>query len=103
MKATVIVNRHIAAANKKHGKSDPCISINTSRGVIYCKSIEFVGHCKLVQDEEHPRACGATIWIETELETLLIDGRQGTTEMLPKKPKGKRKPVDSDIFQPSLL
>jgi hypothetical protein len=99
MKVTVIVNRHIAAANKKNGKDDPCISINTSAGVIYCKSIEFVGHCKLIQDAEHPRACGATIWIETQLENLLIDGKPGSREMLSRK---STKPQQSEV-QPSLF
>jgi hypothetical protein len=77
MKATVIVNRHIVTANKKESKEDPVISVNTYKGVIYGKVIEFLGASKLIQDVNHPRSCGATVWLECQLEELLIDGTPG--------------------------
>jgi hypothetical protein len=85
MKATILVNRHVVNSNKKNQVDHPCISINTSAGIIYCKEIGFSGPSKLIQDANHPRTCGATIWIEAQFEDLIIDGTPATRDMLPKK------------------
>lgn len=80
MKAQVYINRHIIAANKKATKEigvavdNPAISINTYKGVVYAKQIEFTAGCKLIQDAANARCSGATIWIEAEFESLVIDG-----------------------------
>ena len=80
MKAQIYVNRHIVAANKKATKQkgalvdERAISINTYLGSVYAKRVEFRGGCVLVQDAAKARCSGATIWIEAELETLVLDG-----------------------------
>ena len=80
MKAQVYINRHIVAANKKATLAcgsivdKPAISINTYQGVIYGKEIEFTAGCLLVQDATNARCSGATIWLEAEFESLVIDG-----------------------------
>ena len=80
MKAQIYVNRHIVAANKKASKlrgalvDERAISINTYLGSVYAKRVEFRGGCVLVQDAAKARCSGATIWIEAELETLVLDG-----------------------------
>jgi len=80
MKAQIYINRHVVTANKKAtletgGLVDkPAISINTYQGVVYAKKIEFTGGCKLIQDAAHARCSGATIWLEAEFESLVIDG-----------------------------
>ena len=80
MKAQIYINRHIIAANKKATKQkgalvdERAISINTYLGSVYAKRVEFRGGCVLVQDAAKARCSGATIWIEAELETLVLDG-----------------------------
>lgn len=90
MKAQVYVNRHVMAANKKATKDKACpideaaISVNTYLGVVYGKEIEFTQGCKLVQDAARARCSGATIWVETEFESLVIDGVPANRSMFQK-------------------
>lgn len=80
MKAHVYVNRHIVASNKKASKDKgeiidkPAIAIKTYLGSVYAKEVQFTAECKLIQNAENARCSGATIWIETEFESLIIDG-----------------------------
>ena len=79
LKAQVYINRHIVRANKKATTADnliddAAISINTSLGVIYAKRIEFTAGATLIQNAADARCSGATIWVETTFESLIIDG-----------------------------
>jgi hypothetical protein len=83
MKAQIYVNRHIMTANKKATKETgeivdrPAIAVNTYKGSVYCKEVEFIQGCKLIQNAEQARCSGATIWIEVDdSETLIIDGKE---------------------------
>jgi hypothetical protein len=82
MKAQIYVNRHIMTANKKATKETgeivdrPAIAVNTFKGSVYCKEVEFIQGCKLIQNAEQARCSGATIWIESEFESLIIDGKE---------------------------
>lgn len=90
MKAQVYINRHIVASNKKTTKEtgklldNAAISINTSKGVIYCKTIDFTEGCAMKQDAANARCSGATIWMETTFESLIIDGVPAHRSMLAK-------------------
>lgn len=90
MKAQIYVNRHITAANKKASKlrgvlvDERAISINTYLGSVYAKRVEFTGSCVLVQDASKARCSGATIWLETEFESLVIDGVAANRAMFKK-------------------
>jgi hypothetical protein len=81
MKATIVVNRHIVAQNKKQSKElgqvcdQAAISVSTYRQTIYCKQIEFSGKARLIQDAQSARCSGATFWLEAEFESLVIDGK----------------------------
>jgi hypothetical protein len=94
MKAQIYVNRHVMAANKKATKDKAClvdeaaIGVNTYLGVVYGKEIEFTQGCKLVQDAANARCSGATIWMEAEFESLVIDGIKADRLMFT---KGKNK------------
>lgn len=80
MKAQIYVNRHIVRANKKATTETgnlvdaPAIAINTYLGSIYAKEVEFTGNYKLIQNAAKARCSGATIWLEGEFESLVIDG-----------------------------
>jgi hypothetical protein len=90
MKAQVYVNRHVMAANKKATKErgqpidEAAISVNTYLGSVYGKEIEFTQGCKLVQDAARARCSGATIWVEAEFESLIIDGVRADRAMFAK-------------------
>lgn len=79
------------AANKKATKETgelvdrPAIAVNTYKGSIYCKEVEFIEGGKLIQNAEDARCSGATIWIEAEFETLIIDGAIANRSMVAKK------------------
>ena len=92
MKAQIYVNRHITRANKKATKETgelvdrPAIAVNTYKGSIYGKEIEFTEGCKLIQDAANARCSGATVWIEVnDFESLIIDGAAANRSMLEKK------------------
>ena len=92
MKAQIYVNRHVMAANKKASKEtgeivdNKAIAVNTYRGSIYCKEIEFTAGGKLIQNAEKARCSGATIWIEVDdFESLIIDGVEANCSMFEKK------------------
>lgn len=88
MKAQIYINRRIVAANKKATKEtgvkvdNPAISINTYRGVVCAKEIEFTSGCILHQDAANARCSGATIWLEAEFESLVIDGVKADRSVL---------------------
>ena len=92
MKARIYVNRHVMAANKKATKEtgetvdEKAIAVKTYKGSIYCKEVEFTAGGKLIQDAENAQCSGATIWIETEFESLVIDGVEANRSMYEEEP-----------------
>lgn len=66
------VNKHVIAANAKHGRNDPAITVQTSKGSIPCRRVAWDGPSVMVHDAERPLKCGAKVWIET-LAPLTID------------------------------
>ena len=88
MKATIYINRHVMAANKKATKitgkvtDDPAIAIRTYKGSIYAKQVEFTSPARLVQNAESARCSGATIWLEVDdFESLIIDGAKASASV----------------------
>lgn len=76
MKCQIHVNRSIVANNKKADLDNPALSIKCSLGTIHVKKIEFLNGAKLFQDASRPRSCGATVWLETNLNNIIADGVQ---------------------------
>jgi len=91
MKATIVVNRHIVASNKKATKTtgkivdEPALSVRTSKGVVYAKKIGIDGTATLIQDAANARCSGATIWLDTTFQDLTLDGQKACLSMLPKE------------------
>ena len=80
------------AANKKATKEtgqivdNKAIAVNTYKGSIYCKEVEFTAGGKLIQDAENARCSGATVWIEVDdFESLIIDGQRASRSMYEKE------------------
>ena len=98
MKAQIYINRHVVAANKKATKEtgeivdDKAIAVNTYKGSIYCKEIEFTAGGKLIQDAENARCSGATIWLEVDdFESLIIDGAAANRSMFEQSAFGRQR------------
>jgi hypothetical protein len=87
MKAQIYINRHIVSANKKASKEsgqtvdEPAIAVHTYKGSIYAKEVQFTAGGKLIQSADNARCSGATIWLESEFETLIIDGKKADRSM----------------------
>lgn len=62
------VDKHVIAANAKHGRSDPAITIQTSKGPIKTFEVDIKGPSKFVYRPDKPLSCGARLWIETHAE-----------------------------------
>lgn len=67
------VNQHVIRANKKHGASDPPLTVKTYRENLRCHEVEILGPSRLVYSPEKPLSCGARVWIETQADVLVRD------------------------------
>lgn len=92
MKAQIYINRHVMAANKKATRETgeivdtKAIAVNTYKGSIYAKEVEFTQGCRLIQDATNARCSGATVWIEVDdFESLVIDGVSAYRSMFEKQ------------------
>jgi hypothetical protein len=47
------------------GESEPCLTIQTSRGVWRCHEVRFHGTTDLIERIHKPLSSGARIWLET--------------------------------------
>ena len=62
------VDKHIIQANLKHDRTDPPITIQTSKGSIKCMEAHIKGPSTFVYYPDKPLSCGARLWIETKAE-----------------------------------
>ena len=77
MKARIIVNRQIVQKNRKEGTDNPPISVKTYRGTERVHEVKFTGPAVLRSATTAPSGTsGATVWIETEYETLELIVRE---------------------------
>ena len=72
------VNSNTIRSNRKHGKSDPPLSVRLTRSgkAQYAHEVDIIGKdgsvvARVVYQPESPLSCGAQIWIETDLEVDL--------------------------------
>ena len=80
MKARIIVNRQIVQKNLKEGTDVPPISVKTYRGSERVHEVRFSGPAVLRSATSAPSGTsGATVWIETEYETLELIVRDDTS------------------------
>ncbi len=77
MKARIIVNRQIVQKNRKEGTDIPPISVKTYLGTERVHEVRFTGPAVLRSATAAPSGtAGATVWIETEYETLELIVRE---------------------------
>jgi len=65
------INQHIIRRNAKTGERQPVITVKSGRTNTYATAVEVLGPCRVVYSPDHPLACGAKVWIETDSEVRL--------------------------------
>jgi hypothetical protein len=65
------VDKHVIAANNKHGRNDPPITVQTSNGAFKARRVDFDGPASFVYSPDKPLGCGARVWVETRCEVDL--------------------------------
>lgn len=71
-KTIVHVNQHVIKENKKTGKSSPPLTVKTYSSNNYGSEVEIKGDCKVIYSPDNPLPCGATVWIETTGEVIVL-------------------------------
>jgi hypothetical protein len=81
MKKRIHVNQHIVRANKKHGRTDPALTVKTYKSNDKGNEVEILGSSKIVSRPTRPLSCGATVWVETSSTVVVYaPGRIKTVE-----------------------
>ena len=77
----VHVNQHVLKANRKHGTTDPVLTVKDYKQNRYCNSVELPDGCRVVHSPDKPLSCGAVLWVETEGRVIINDQGQDNVEM----------------------
>ena len=77
MKTIIHVNQHILRRNKKSECNEPAITVKNYKENIYCRRVDIVdSHGTIIatvrQEQQNPLSCGATVWIETQSNNIII-------------------------------
>ena len=70
----VYINRHVVAANRKNGVSDPPITVVRGRVRERGHSVDLSGRVRVVYRPDKPLSCGATVWIEADAAVVDASG-----------------------------
>lgn len=65
------VDKRVIMANLKHGRNDPPITIQTSKGSYKVHEAKIKGPSTFVYRPDKPISCGARLWVET---TAAVEG-----------------------------
>jgi hypothetical protein len=65
------VDRGVIDRNRKHGRNDPPLTVQTSRGSHKCHTAHVRGPSTFVYRPLKPLSSGARLWIETRAEVEL--------------------------------
>ena len=68
MKKRIHVNQHIIRNNARNNKSEPVITVKTSRENTYCHAVKILGESTVIYSPDKPLSCGAKVWIETSAD-----------------------------------
>lgn len=77
MKYTIIINRHVIAANKRleqegcMGPLQAPIAVRNYKKTEYCMEVD-ISTARLIYDPDNADCSGATVWLETEAEPKII-------------------------------
>jgi hypothetical protein len=66
------VNQNKIKQNKRSGLREPVLTIKTYKTNDYASEVLIQGPCKVIYSPDKPLPCGATVWIETESEVVIV-------------------------------
>lgn len=77
MKTIIHVNQHIIRSNKKTGQREPVLTCKTYKDNTYASEVIIRDSmmnpvAKVIYRPDKPLSCGATVWIETEMEVEAV-------------------------------
>jgi hypothetical protein len=75
MTTYITINKHIIAANARHGRDEPPIRVAKSKSgkPVYARSVKINGPSQLLYDAGKPLLkCGARLAIATEAEVEVV-------------------------------
>ena len=65
------VNKHKIRENYYKTEKEPVICVREGIKERYCDKVEILGGlCTVVYDPDHPKPCGATVWVEIDPQIL---------------------------------
>ena len=73
MRTIIHVNQHVIKSNRKHGATDPVLTVKTYKSNTYAheaiiRDAEGREVARVIYRPNKPLACGAHVWIETQYE-----------------------------------
>jgi hypothetical protein len=74
------VNMHVIRRNRRDSRTDPPLTVKTSRGNHKAVRVVISGPSEVIYRPEQPLACGARVWIETDAP-LTLEAEAGVTEL----------------------
>ena len=81
MKTIVHVNQAIIKSNRKHGKTEPVLTVKTYKSNDYAHEVIIYGQdgneaARVIYRPDKPLSCGAHVWIEStgKVETVVHAG-----------------------------
>jgi len=84
LKTIVHVNQHVIKSNRKNDKTDPVLTVKTSKSNTYAHTVKIDGPTQIVYRPDNPLSCGAHVWIETfskvEADGKVINRRSNKKE-----------------------
>jgi hypothetical protein len=77
MKTLIHVNQHIIKSNKKNDENKPVLTVKTYKDNrpahrASIRDVDGTVVATVVYSPDKPLSCGATVWIETELEVEVL-------------------------------
>lgn len=73
MLTRIHVNQHIIKANRRNGTDDPVLTIKTSKGNTYARSVLINGPSEVIYAPDNPLSCGATVWVQTRSDVEVVE------------------------------
>jgi hypothetical protein len=80
MKTIVHVNQHVIKANRKHGSTNPVLTVKTYKSNNYAHEAIIYGQdgkeaARVIYRPDKPLSCGAHVWIETQNNVTTVRRR----------------------------
>ena len=78
MKKIIHVNQHVIRSNKKHGSTEPVLTVKTYKDNVYAheaiiRTKDGDEVARIIYSPDKPLSCGARVWIETETNTVDVE------------------------------